>query len=882
MKKLTPMMQQYVDIKNQYPDTFLFFRLGDFYELFFDDAKLASRELEIALTARDCGLAEKAPMCGVPHHSVDKYIDRLIKKGYKVAMCDQVEEASQAVGIVKRDVVRVITPGTVIDTNLLDEKKNNYLMSIYLEEKCGISYVDISTGELFTTEISGNSVKKDLINEIAKIMPREVIIPDVNFDAYERILAELKNIYKFSVNQHYSWTFELSNAINRIKEHFNVLSIDGLGLVKNKLSTNATGAIIDYLKSTQKRHLEHISAVNSYSLSDTMALDLSTRINLELTETIRGKSKAGSLLSVLDKTKTSMGGRLLRKWIESPLIVPKQIDLRLDAVSELFDDVYFKNELVAVLKNIYDIERLAVKISFGSANPRDLISLKNSLQYIPKIKSLLENKEGMLGEIYEELDLLEDVTDLIEKAIIDEPSVGLKEGGIIKTGFSDDVDELNAISKDGKAWIASLESKERDSSSIKNLKIGYNKIFGYYIEVTKSNLSNVPDHYIRKQTLANCERYITPELKEMEAKILSAKEKLLTLEYNLFLEIRSQIGTTIDRLKSTARAVSKIDVLASFAQIALDNRYIKPIITEGTEIKIESGRHPVVERMLDNDIFVPNDTIIDNEKFQISIITGPNMAGKSTYMRQVSLIVLMAQIGSFVPAYSAEIGVTDRIFTRVGASDDLSQGQSTFMVEMSEMANILNSATDKSLLILDEIGRGTSTFDGLSIAWAVVEYISEKNSSRTLFSTHYHEITELETRVKGVKNYRISVKEEGDNIIFLRKIEEGSADKSYGIQVAKLAGLPKGVIKKASKILKRLEKNDIARRKNGEIKNDVVFVEETVKENNEQLSFSEIHLLSLTEELNKIDINNTTPFDALNILAKLKEKFTLKIGNDTI
>lgn len=875
MKKLTPMMQQYVDIKNQYPDTFLFFRLGDFYELFFDDAKLASRELEIALTARDCGLAEKAPMCGVPHHSVDKYIDRLIKKGYKVAMCDQVEEASQAVGIVKRDVVRVITPGTVIDTNLLDEKKNNYLMSIYLEEKCGISYVDISTGELFTTEISGNSVKKDLINEIAKIMPREVIIPDVNFDAYESILAELKNIYKFSVNQHYSWTFESSNAINRIKEHFNVLSIDGLGLVKNKLSTNATGAIIDYLKSTQKRHLEHISAVNSYSLSDTMALDLSTRVNLELTETIRGKSKAGSLLSVLDKTKTSMGGRLLRKWIESPLIVPKQIDLRLDAVSEVFDDVYFKNELVAVLKNIYDIERLAVKISFGSANPRDLISLKNSLQYIPEIKNLLENKEGMLSEIYEELDLLEDVTGLIEKAIIDEPSVGLKEGGIIKTGFSDDVDELNAISKDGKAWIASLESKERDSSSIKNLKIGYNRIFGYYLEVTKSNLSNVPDHYIRKQTLANCERYITPELKEMEAKILSAKEKLLTLEYNLFLEIRSQIGTTIDRLQSTARAVSRIDVLASFAQIALDNRYIKPIITEGTEIKIESGRHPVVERMLDNDIFVPNDTIIDNEKFQISIITGPNMAGKSTYMRQVSLIVLMAQIGSFVPAYSAEIGVTDRIFTRVGASDDLSQGQSTFMVEMSEMANILNSATDKSLLILDEIGRGTSTFDGLSIAWAVVEYISEKNSSRTLFSTHYHEITELETRVKGVKNYRISVKEEGDNIIFLRKIEEGSADKSYGIQVAKLAGLPKGVIKKASKILKRLEKNDIAKKKNGVTTNDIATLEKNIKEDNVQLSFSEIHLLSITEELNKIDINNTTPFDALNILAKLKEKFTL-------
>ncbi|MCD5413944.1 MAG: DNA mismatch repair protein MutS [Clostridiales bacterium] len=876
MKKLTPMMQQYVDIKNQYPDTFLFFRLGDFYELFFDDAKLASRELEIALTARDCGLLEKAPMCGVPHHSVDKYIDRLIKKGYKVAMCDQIEDASQTVGIVKRDVVRIITPGTVVNTNLLDEKKNNYLMSIYLEEKCGISYVDISTGEFFTTEITGDDVKQNLIDEIAKIMPREIIIPDVDIDVYESVLNKLKSLYNFSVNQHYSWTFESTNAINRIKEHFNVMSIDGLGLVKQQLSTNATGAIIDYLKSTQKRHLEHISTINVYSLSDTMILDLSTRVNLELTETIRGKSKTGSLLSVLDKTKTSMGGRLLRKWIESPLIVPKQIESRLDAVSEVFNDVYFKNELVSIFKNIYDIERLAVRISFGSANPRDLIALKKSLQYIPKIKKLLNNKTGMLSDINEELDLLKDVTSLIEKSIIDEPSVGLKEGGIIKDGFSDEVDELNSISKDGKAWIASLESKERNSSSIKNLKISYNRIFGYFLEVTKSNLKNVPEHYIRKQTLANCERYITPELKEMESKILSAKEKLLTLEYNLFIEIRSDIAKTIDRLQSTAKAVSKIDVLTSFAQIALDNRYTKPIITEGLEIKIKSGRHPVVERMLDNDFFVPNDTVVNNDEFQISIITGPNMAGKSTYMRQVSLIVLMAQIGSFVPALTASIGVTDRIFTRVGASDDLSQGQSTFMVEMSEMANILNSATDKSLLILDEIGRGTSTFDGLSIAWAVVEYISEKNSSRTLFSTHYHEITELETRVKGVKNYRISVKEEGDNIIFLRKIEEGSADKSYGIQVAKLAGLPIGVIKKASKILKRLERNDIAKKNNGKVtNNENALVEEIVKEENEQLSFSEFCLMDIINELNQIDINNTTPFDALNILAKLKEKAKL-------
>ncbi|NLM04778.1 MAG: DNA mismatch repair protein MutS [Clostridiales bacterium] len=867
MKNLTPMMKQYLNIKEKYKDTLLFFRLGDFYELFFDDAIIASKELEIALTGRDCGLEERAPMCGVPHHAADSYINKLVANGYKVAICEQVEDPAVAKGIVKRDVVRVITPGTLIDTDLLEEKTNNYLMCIFANDRgIGISYVDISTGELFATQIIDANLDQKLQDEISKTQPKEIIY-NINDDSLINIVKEFHTRLNTYISNYDDWHFEYEYCINQIKDHFNILSLDGLGFEENDLSIHSTGALFHYLKTTQKRTLNYINKINIYDLNNVMLLDLTTRRNLELTKTIRENSKKGSLLWVLDKTKTSMGGRMLRKWIEEPLIEVNLINERLDLVEIFKEDILLRKEIEENLKNIYDLERLSAKISYGTANPRDLIALKNSLSYIPNIiDALTKVNHPLLQNIIDNVNPHTEIKDLIDKAILDNPSPTLKEGNIIKIGYNEDIDRLKLSSKEAKSWIANLESVEREKTGIKSLKVGYNRVFGYYIEVTKSNLSSVPDRYIRKQTLANSERYIIPELKEMESKILSSEEKIIALEYELFLEIRSIIEKEIPKIQNTAHTIAKLDALYSLAETAYENRYEKPEVNNNKIINISMGRHPVVEKMLNNNMFVPNDTYIDPNKYEISIITGPNMAGKSTYMRQVALIVLMAQIGSFVPADSATIGIVDRIFTRVGASDDLSQGQSTFMVEMSEMANILNNATPNSLVILDEVGRGTSTYDGLSIAWSIIEYISEITKCKTLFSTHYHELSELEGLIRGVKNYKISVKEEKDNIIFLRKVKEGSADKSYGIQVAKLAGLPADVIKRAEIILNDLEKKDII---NSKQVNDIT---DTISYNHKQLNFFDTNYQKIIDEIKNLNLLETTPIAALNILNELQKK----------
>ncbi|KAB3534032.1 DNA mismatch repair protein MutS [Alkaliphilus pronyensis] len=878
MKKLTPMMEQYFQIKEQYQDALLLFRLGDFYELFFQDAEIASRELEITLTGRDCGFEDRAPMCGVPHHSAEGYIDRLIAKGYKVAICEQVEEASKAVGIVKRDVVRIITPGTLIDTQLLDEKKNNYLMSVYGHKNgLGISYVDISTGELFTTNIINNDWIKDLKDEITKIQPKEVIYYIEDDVTFNDTFLQLCNQFNVVINQQEEWSFEHEYASNILKEHFNVIGLDGLGFEVKDNGIISTGALINYLKETQKRFLGHINKINIYHISETMVLDYSTRANLELTETLRGKTKKGSLLWVLDKTSTAMGGRMLRKSLEAPLLNIEKINERFEAVTILKEDIFLRKELKEHLKNIYDLERLAAKVSYGSANPRDLVALKSSLQRVPLIKELIKDRNILLESIYKRIDPLSDIEELINRGIVDDPPITLKDGGIIKAGYNQEVDKYHKASKEGKEWIAKLEEKEKTKTGIKSLKVGFNKVFGYFIEVTKSYLKQVPENYQRKQTLANCERYITPELKEIESKILGAEEKVVVIEYNLYIELRDIISKEIARIQATASAIAEIDMITSLSEVAAENNYVRPQISKEKIIDIKDGRHPVVEKIFNNQMFISNDVYIDNDCHQISIITGPNMAGKSTFMRQVALIVLMAQVGSYIPATEATIGIVDRIFTRVGASDDLSQGQSTFMVEMSEMANILNCATEKSLLILDEIGRGTSTFDGLSIAWSVIEYISSKIRAKTLFSTHYHELTELKGIIKGVKNYRISVKEDGEDIIFLRKVIEGSGDKSYGIQVARLAGLPQEVINRAKDLLLRLEEKDIARVEGIDIKRaqeEVAVSKEEVNESADsmQLDFNSLYSNNIIEELNNIKLLETTPIEALNILADLQKR----------
>ncbi len=867
MDNLTPMMKQYMVLKEQYKECILFFRLGDFYEMFFDDAILASKELEIALTGRDCGLQERAPMCGVPYHSVENYIAKLIEKGYKVAICEQIEDPATAQGIVKRDVVRVITPGTIVDAYMLNEKENNYILSLYLDENgAGICFADISTGELKTTEFSGKEYIDPVIDEIAKIHPIEIIINVAEDSSF--VKEKLRLLSRTYISEFESWAFQQSFAEKKIKDHFQVFSLEGLGIYGKRYSISATGALLEYFYQTQKKSLFHINKVNYYTSEQYMFIDKSTRRNLELTETIRDKSKKGSLFWVLDKTNTAMGARNLRKWIEAPLRNVDEIQGRLDAVEELKDHVTVRKELKELLKKVYDLERLAGRISYGNANPRDLIALKTSLETLPKIQIILDSlKQSVFQKILQDIDLLEEAKNLIEQSIVEEPPATVKEGFIIKDGYDKKLDELRETIIDGKQWIVNLENREKNITGIKSLKVGFNERFGYYLEVTKSNLNLVPEHYIRKQTLVNSERYIIPELKEVESKVLGAGDKIINLEYKLFIEIRERIREFIPTIQSTAIAIATLDVLVSFAEVSDQFCYTKPIINDDNRIEIVNGRHAVVERMMEMDMFIGNDTLLDSNENRILIITGPNMAGKSTYMRQVALIVLMAQIGCFVPADKAIIGIVDRIFTRVGASDDLAQGQSTFMVEMSELANILNNATTESLILLDEVGRGTSTYDGLSIAWAVVEYLASPNirGARTLFATHYHELTELEGVLEGVKNYCVTVKENNDDIIFLRKIVRGSIDKSYGIQVAKLAGVSDLVIERAKQILVHLEEKYTKSPK----KINVFKKEHNISENEEQLTLFNYQGEKVVEELKKVDILHMTPMEAMNCLYDL-------------
>jgi len=861
------MMQQYLEIKEQYKDCILFFRLGDFYEMFFSDAEVASRELEITLTGKDCGLEERAPMCGVPFHSADSYIAKLISKGYKVAICEQIEDPALAKGLVKRDVIRIVTPGTVTDSAMLDEKKNNYLMSIYKNKNYyGIACVDLTTGEFLSTHITFGNTFNKLMDEIAKFSPSEIVV-NGEFFHDENIKKTLKQRFDVYISGLEDKFFEKEFSIQKVRNYFKDYVIEENAF---DLYINASGALLEYLEQTQKVNLSHIQNFNVYRIEEYMILDMATRRNLELTETMREKNRKGSLLWVLDRTMTSMGGRTLRKWIEQPLINLHDIKDRLDAVNEFKERFMIRSEVRELLRAVYDIERLMTKVILGSANCRDLISIKHSIGQVPYIKELLRDLKADLNVLsYNELDTLTDVYEIIDKAIVDDPPVAVKEGGIIKEGFNEEVDRLRSASKDGKKWIAHLESKERERTGIKNLKVGFNKVFGYYIEVTKSYYSQVPDDYIRKQTLANCERYITPELKEIENTVLGAEDRLVELEYQIFVDVRNKVAKEINRLKTTARSLARIDVLCSLAEVADRESYTMPEVTDDDKIEIKDGRHPVVEKIIGQEAFVPNDTYLDMDENQIAIITGPNMAGKSTYMRQVALIVLMAQIGSFVPAKSAKIGIVDRIFTRVGASDDLAAGQSTFMVEMSEVANILGNATSKSLLVLDEIGRGTSTYDGLSIAWAVIEYIGEKIGARTLFATHYHELTELEERIEGIKNYCISVEEKGEDIIFLRKILRGGADNSYGVQVARLAGIPDPVIHRAKEILKKLEDADITRKEKRitRRKQPIEGQIDVFTFNAAQRSYDEV-----LNELKSLDITTLTPLDAINVLYNLQKK----------
>ena len=875
--ELTPMMKQYMQTKEEYKDCILFYRLGDFYEMFFDDALTASKELEITLTGKNCGLEERAPMCGIPYHAVDSYLNRLVSKGYKVAICEQVEDPKTAKGIVKREVIRVVTPGTNLDTQGLDETKNNYIMCIvYMADRYGLSVADVTTGEYLVTELDSQT---KLMDELYKFMPSEIVCNEA-FYMSGLDLDDLKNRLHMAIYSLEAWYFDDALCRETLQEHFKVASLEGIGLSDYECGMIASGALLKYLEETQKNSLSHMSRLTRYATGNYMVLDSATRRNLELVETLREKQKRGSLLWVLDKTKTAMGARTLRKYVEQPLIDKESIVKRLDAVAELKDNAICREEIREYLNPVYDLERLVGKITYQSANPRDLIAFQSSLSMLPSVKCILKDMESdLLKEIYEELDPLEELCDLVGRAIQEEPPLAMKEGGIIKDGYNEEVDRLRKAKSEGKNWLADLETREREKTGIKNLRIRYNKVFGYYLEVTNSFKDLVPDYYTRKQTLANAERYIIPELKELEDTILGAEDKLCALEYELYCEVRNTIAAELTRIQRTAKAVAKLDVIASLALVAERNNYVRPKINEKGVIDIRDGRHPVVEKMIPNDMFIANDTYLDDKKQRISIITGPNMAGKSTYMRQAALIVLMAQLGSFVPASSANIGLVDRIFTRVGASDDLASGQSTFIVEMNEVANILRNATSKSLLILDEIGRGTSTFDGLSIAWAVVEYISNSKllGAKTLFATHYHELTELEGKISNVNNYCIAVKEKGDDIVFLRKIVKGGADKSYGIQVAKLAGVPDPVINRAKEIVEELVTADIT----GKVKNIAVQGSETKKKTQKKLDEVDLTQFSLFDtvkdddvlnELKELDISHMTPMDAMNKLYQLQNK----------
>ena len=879
MAGFSPMMQHYLQTKEEYKDCILFYRLGDFYEMFFDDAKTVSKELELTLTGKDCGQEERAPMCGIPFHAAENYITRLVSNGHKVAICEQMEDPKKAKGIVKREVIKVVTPSTNLNSQSLDETKNNYLCGIvYLGDKIGVSFIDYTTGDYFVTELENGS---ELIDEINKFVPAEIITNEYfNMSGIDiSFVAEKLGI---SVSTLDGWYFDEDTCINKLMSHFKLTTLDGLGLKDYSTGIIAAGAVLIYLYETQKNDLMHITSISPYTTGKYMLIDSSSRRNLELVETLREKQKRGSLLWVLDKTKTAMGARTMRSMIEQPLINKETIEGRLDVIEELNNNSIDREEIREYLNPIYDLERLMTKISCKSANPRDLIAFRNSLEMIPYIKNIIGTfKSKLFKEAFEKMDDLQDLYHLIDSAIVDDPPIAMRDGGIIKEGYSEEADRLRKAKTEGKEWLAQLEEREKENTGIKNLKIKFNKVFGYYLEVTNSFKNLVPDNWVRKQTLTNAERYTTEELKKLEDVILGAEDKLYSLEYDLFAQVRETIAAEVLRIRNTAKSIAMIDVFAALSVVAQQNGYVRPSINEKGIIDIKGGRHPVVEKMINNDMFVANDTYLDNAANRVSIITGPNMAGKSTYMRQTALIVLMAQVGSFVPALSADIGIVDRIFTRVGASDDLASGQSTFMVEMTEVANILRNATASSLLILDEIGRGTSTFDGLSIAWAVVEYISNPKvlGAKTLFATHYHELTELEGTLDGVNNYCIAVKERGDDIVFLRKIVKGGADKSYGIQVAKLAGVPETVIERAKKLVAELSDADISQK----AKDIAQYSKKKEKMNEEYKRVDELEVKQISlfdtvgnddiiEEIKNIDIGNMTPIDALNTLYRLQSK----------
>ncbi len=869
MAEYSPMMQHYINMKEEYKDCILFYRLGDFYEMFFDDAIEVSRELELTLTGKECGMEERAPMCGIPYHAANVYIAKLIEKGYKVAICEQLEDPKNTKGMVKRGVVKIVTPGTVLDETVLDEKKNNYIMSIYKQGLFfGLAVCDVSTGDFYATQIKETNNFAKLLDEIARYSPVEIVTNDLMSSTMEemaKISQRFENCYISKYEEKY---FDID--VEKIKSKHQILDMKDNEITEYKdklLLVSAVNALLTYITQMQKMEIENINAIKIYNTTRYMALDITARRNLEITERMKDKSKKGTLLWVLDRTLTSMGGRHLRRWINDPLIDIEEIHNRLGAVKELKEDLILKSDIGENLKKVYDIERLVGKIAYGSANARDMVSLKNSLGKLPEIKQILgTTKSTMLKNLYENLDEVKEIHELIEKAIVDDPPIVIKEGNIIKNGYNEEVDKYKEATTNGKKWLVELEAKEREKTGIKNLRISYNKVFGYYIEVTKSYLNLVPENYTRKQTLSTGERYITEELKKLEEDILGAEEKLVELEYNLFIEVRNKIAEQIDRIQKSATIIATLDVLTAFATVAEDMNYTMPEVNNGAEIIINNGRHPVIEKMLPRGSFIGNDTYLNKTSDRLSIITGPNMAGKSTYMRQVALITLMAQIGSFVPADKATIGVVDKIFTRVGASDDLSMGESTFMVEMMEVANILKDATSNSLIILDEIGRGTSTYDGLSIAWAVAKYISdtEKCGAKTLFATHYHELIELENEQEGVKNYSIAVKEKGEDIIFLRKIVEGGTDESYGIHVAKLAGVPKEVLKNANEILKSLERKSMLGQKKME--------KEKKDEVQGQLNMYNYKIAEIAHEIDKINVEELTPIEALNILVKLKEQ----------
>ena len=883
MATLSPMMQKYLETKEEYKDCILFYRLGDFYEMFFEDALTASKELEITLTGKDCGLEERAPMCGIPFHAAENYLNRLVQKGYKVAIAEQVGDPKLTKGLVKREVIRVVTPGTIFNSGALDETKNNYLMSIvYVDRTFGVSIIDVTTGDFYVTEFNDSQT---LFDEVYKFTPSEIICNDA-FYVSGADLTQLKEKLGFTISSLENWYFNDVDCKKVLEKHFATIGLQGLGLVDYEIGMISAGALLQYLYRTQKSEMSHITTIRPYTTGRYMIIDTSTRRNLELTETLREKNKRGSLLWVLDKTKTAMGARLLRNYIEQPLIEKKGIIERQGAVEELCNNYILREEIREYLNPIYDLERLMGKICYQSANPRDLVAFRSSLEMLPHIKHILQEFETpLLSNLGSQLDTLEDLYQLIESSIDENPPLALKEGGIIKEGYNEEADKLRRSKTEGKVWLSELETRERERTGIKTLKIKYNKIFGYYLEVTNSFKGQVPSDYTRKQTLANAERFVTEELKELEEIILGAEDKLFGLEYELFCTIRDTIAKEVLRIQKTAKQLAQLDVLASLSTVAEKNNYTKPAINERGVLEVKNGRHPVVELMTQNNMFVSNDVYLDNGNNRISIITGPNMAGKSTYMRQVALITLMAQIGSFVPADSANIGICDRIFTRVGASDDLASGQSTFMVEMTEVANILRNATKNSLIVLDEIGRGTSTFDGMSIAWAVVEHISDPKilGAKTLFATHYHELTELEGTLPGVNNYCIAVKEQGDDIVFLRKIIKGGADKSYGIQVAKLAGVPEKVIARAKELVEELSDADITIRAKEIAKLNGTNHSKKRVPKMDEVDFNQLTLFDavkddhIINELKEMDLGTMTPIDALNTLYRLQMKIKNRI-----